>query len=336
MNKGSEIVVTIRCITYNHEPYIRQCLNGFVMQKTNFKFEAIVHDDASTDGTAAIIAEFAKKYPDIIKPLYETENQYSKRDGSLQRIMNAHMHGKYIAYCEGDDYWIDPLKLQKQVDFLETNPEYVLCYTDFNILDQRKAEEVWHYNILERGFLPIIIDFKTHLQQAGYIAPCSWLILNSANKEIEDHINTMKPAPTDGSFVKALECFLRYKVAYLPYATCVYRRNNGSATNQASRQKKYMYKRGVYDIQLQYSEYLQKQDKQQLLNIVALRYIKSAIRSKRYKDIQNILEVVCMKRYGIFNYLSVLKITVSLFLFGLTLLYSKLCAILSHRSRSFC
>lgn len=120
-------LVTIRCITYNHEPYIRQCLEGFVMQQTNFPFEAIVHDDASTDGTAAIIREYAEKYPDIIKPIYETENQYSKHDGSLDRIMDAHMNGKYIALCEGDDYWIDPLKLQKQVDLLEQYPECSMC-----------------------------------------------------------------------------------------------------------------------------------------------------------------------------------------------------------------
>lgn len=122
------LMVTIRCCTYNHEPYIRQCLEGFVMQKTNFRFEAIVHDDASTDGTAAIIREYAEKYPDIIKPIFETENQYSKHDGSLRRIMEEHMHGKYVALCEGDDYWIDPLKLQKQVDFMECHPNYTMCF----------------------------------------------------------------------------------------------------------------------------------------------------------------------------------------------------------------
>ena len=135
--EGTTPLVTIRCITYNHEPYIRQCLEGFVMQKTNFLFEAIVHDDASTDGTAAIIREYAEKYPDIIKPIYETENQYSKRNGSLTRIMDAHMRGKYIAMCEGDDYWIDPLKLQKQVDFLEKHPEYGLCYTKAKVYLER-------------------------------------------------------------------------------------------------------------------------------------------------------------------------------------------------------
>lgn len=134
-------LVTIRCITYNHEPYIRQCLEGFVMQKTTFPFEAIVHDDASTDGTAAIIREYAEKYPNIIKPIYETENQYSKHDGSLSRIMNAHIRGKYVAICEGDDYWIDPLKLQKQVDFLESHLDYGLVHTDFNIISESNIKE---------------------------------------------------------------------------------------------------------------------------------------------------------------------------------------------------
>ena len=90
------LMVTIKCITYNHVPYIRECLEGFIMQKTNFRFEAVVHDDASTDGTAAIICEYAKKYPDIIKPILETENQYSKHDGSLRRIMDKHTHGKCL------------------------------------------------------------------------------------------------------------------------------------------------------------------------------------------------------------------------------------------------
>ena len=124
------ILVAIHCLAYNHEPYIRECLDGFIMQKTNFKFVAIVHEDASTDRTATIIKEYAEKYPDIIKPIYETENQYSKKDGTIQRIMSDAIEAtgaKYVAMCEGDDYWIDPYKLQKQVDFMEANPEYVLC-----------------------------------------------------------------------------------------------------------------------------------------------------------------------------------------------------------------
>ena len=136
----NEIQVSIRCFAYNHERFIRQCLDGFVMQKTDFRFEAIVHDDASTDNTAAIIREYAEKYPDIIKPIYETENQYSKHDGSLTRIMNAHTRGKYVAMCEGDDYWTDPYKLQKQVDFLESHPDYVMCSHLFDVYNERNTQ----------------------------------------------------------------------------------------------------------------------------------------------------------------------------------------------------
>ena len=130
-------LVAIHCLVYNHEPYLRDCLEGFVMQQTNFPFVAIVHDDASTDGSAAIIREYEERYPDIIKPIYETENQYSKHDGSLGRIMNAAIDAtgaKYVAICEGDDYWTDPLKLQKQVDFMEANPEYSICFHKVNVL----------------------------------------------------------------------------------------------------------------------------------------------------------------------------------------------------------
>lgn len=157
------VIVTVRTITYNHEPYLRDCLNGIVMQKTNFRFEAVVHDDCSTDHTADIIREYAAKYPDIIKPIYETENQYSKGKDSLTgKKMDALTHGKYIAICEGDDYWTDPNKLQMQVDFLESHPEYSMCFHDVDVKaepgrnwydvygkledrDYDAFEDIWHW-----------------------------------------------------------------------------------------------------------------------------------------------------------------------------------------------
>lgn len=131
-------LLSVRCITYNHENYIEQALDGFLMQKTNFPFEVIVHDDASTDKTADIIREYEKKYPNIIKPIYQTENQYSKRDGSIGRIMNDACKGKYIAFCEGDDYWIDENKLQMQVDVLEKNRDVTICYCRVQVFENDK------------------------------------------------------------------------------------------------------------------------------------------------------------------------------------------------------
>lgn len=131
----NNILLSISCITYNQELFISQCLEGFLIQKTNFPFEILIHDDASTDRTADIIRDYEQKYPDIIKPIYQKENQYSKGvRGIAARFNFSRAKGKYIAICEGDDYWTDPDKLQKQVDFMEANPEYTLVYHRVNEL----------------------------------------------------------------------------------------------------------------------------------------------------------------------------------------------------------
>lgn len=122
----NEIMVSINCITYNHESYVADAIEGFLMQKTNFSYEILIHDDASTDGTQKIIREFELKYPDLIKPIYRTENQYSK-GVEVDRFNRERAKGKYITICEGDDYWTDPYKLQKQVDFMQKHPECSLC-----------------------------------------------------------------------------------------------------------------------------------------------------------------------------------------------------------------
>ena len=121
-----DVLVTVLIIAFNQEKYIRKALKGVVEQVTNFKFEVIAHDDASTDNTASIIREFEQKYPDIIKGYYEEENQYSKHN--LKNVLCQHVKGKYIAICEGDDYWVNPHKLQIQVDFLEKHKEYNSCH----------------------------------------------------------------------------------------------------------------------------------------------------------------------------------------------------------------
>ena len=139
-----EPLVSICCITYNHAPYIKQCIEGFLMQQTTFPIEILIHDDCSTDGTTEIIRDYEKKYPDLIFPLYEEENQYQKGKASEIDFYNyKRARGKYIAYCEGDDYWTDPLKLQKQVDFMEANPDYSVCFHEIAI-----------YNAMNKLFAP--------------------------------------------------------------------------------------------------------------------------------------------------------------------------------------
>ena len=137
---NSTPLVSISCITFNHVNFIQKALTGFLMQKTNFKFEVLIHDDASKDGTEEIIRDFERRFPSIIKPLYEAKNQWKKgRKGSA--VFNfPRAKGKYIALCEGDDYWTDPLKLQKQVDFLEANKTIALAAHNVQIVGKEFNE----------------------------------------------------------------------------------------------------------------------------------------------------------------------------------------------------
>lgn len=131
VSKQRRPLVVISCLAYNHAEFISEALDGFVKQKTNFPFVAIIHDDASSDRTQEIVKEYAERYPEIILPILERENLYSRHDGSLGRTIRKGREltgAKYIAMCEGDDYWTDPLKLQKQVDFLESHPDYSMCF----------------------------------------------------------------------------------------------------------------------------------------------------------------------------------------------------------------
>lgn len=123
-------VASICCITFNHQAFLNEAIDSFLMQATDFPFEILIHDDASTDRTSNIINEYAINYPKIIKVIMQSENQYSKCGLINQLFVFPKAKGKYIAQCEGDDYWTDKTKLQKQVDFLERNPDYVITYTD--------------------------------------------------------------------------------------------------------------------------------------------------------------------------------------------------------------
>lgn len=182
-------MVSVRCIAYNQEQYIRDSLEGFVMQKTNFRFEAIVHDDASTDGTAAIIKEYAEKYPDIIKPILETENLYSKHDGSLWKIMDEACHGKYIAFCEGDDYWTDPYKLQKQIDFFESHPDCSLCFHNAIVhWEDGRADDALFADIEDRCYSGVEIFDRWTIPTASVVlrntvAYSKWLSLARRNEK---------------------------------------------------------------------------------------------------------------------------------------------------------
>lgn len=156
-------LVSVSTITYNHKDFIAKCIEGVLSQKTNFRIEYLIHDDCSTDGTTEIVRQYAEKYPDIIKPMYEQENQYSKGGPWGSIVYNyPRAKGKYIALCEGDDLWTDPYKLQKQVDFMESHPDYSCCfhrYINKNIYtEQIKNDRYGDLFLNNEVFVDITID----------------------------------------------------------------------------------------------------------------------------------------------------------------------------------
>lgn len=249
MKKEEPILVAVHCLVYNHEPYLRDCLNGFVMQKTDFRFVAIVHDDVSTDKSAEIIREYAERYPDIIKPIFETENQWSKADGSLGRIMSAAIDAtgaKYVAWCEGDDYWTDSHKLQKQVDFMEAHPETGLCYTDYN-QQSDMGNTVPSMFEQQKKYRPE--TYEQHLLKPGYLAPMTWLY----RKDLLHHFN-QAAVFSDGTYAYMLEFMYNSQVAYLPLVTATYREHMGSVSTPVGAKNFFNYTLGVFKTQCFYAE----------------------------------------------------------------------------------
>lgn len=237
-------LVSVRCITYNHEHYIAQALDGFLMQKTNFPFEVIVHDDASTDKTADIIREYEKKYPHIIKPIYQTENQYSKRDCSIGRIVNAACKGKYMSSCEGDDYWIDENKLQMQVDFLEKNSEYGMCYTKANVYIQKEQN-------FRKGAIGAAFDNFDDLLLNGNRIPT---LTTVCRRELVDRYWQEIQPGNKGWLMGDYPLWLYFahesKVKFFNHVTSVYRVLEESASHSRDINNLIKFEQSVYDIKI--------------------------------------------------------------------------------------
>jgi GT2 family glycosyltransferase/Flp pilus assembly protein TadD/glycogen synthase/SAM-dependent methyltransferase len=135
-SKGASPLVSICCTTFNHEKYLEECIEGILIQKADFPIEVIIHDDASTDRSPDIIQGYVDRYPDLFTPVYQNDNQYSKGKKPLVHFVFPKARGKYICLCEGDDYWTDPLKIKKQIDFLEKHSKFVMCYHDTMLVDE--------------------------------------------------------------------------------------------------------------------------------------------------------------------------------------------------------
>lgn len=203
-------LVTVRTSTFQQGPYIKDCIEGVLKQKTDFAFEFIIGEDFSTDGTREIVLDYAKRYPDIIRVLTADYNVGAKANG---RRCGRATRGNYMAICEGDDHWIDPLKLQKQIDFLRENPDCSLVFTGAEIRKANGETNTIRYPGLGK------IDVNQYVQKSYYMATCSLLFLNSIYSD----------APTEdwmkrsfaGDFVLRYRALTQGKIGYIDSVTSV-------------------------------------------------------------------------------------------------------------------
>ncbi|MEG1645564.1 MAG: glycosyltransferase [Alistipes sp.] len=227
--------VTICMITYNHAAYIGQAIEGILHQQSAFPFEILIGEDCSTDQTRSICQHYQALHPDKIRLLLPEKN--------LGMITNFYTTlqaatGEYIAFCEGDDYWIDPLKLQKQVDFLDAHPDFGCVYTDFDMRYQQSGKVQHSLFHTRPQRYPLHTDLASFICHPLYLAPCTWLLRR-------DLLNKPLPSTVDGSFVLFAHLFSQSKIHFLPDTTAVYRRLPESASHTTAPEKLYQRESGL-------------------------------------------------------------------------------------------
>ena len=217
---NTEPLVSVCTITYQHVKYIKDTLDGIIAQKTDFTFELCLGEDGSTDGTREICENYARKYPEIIRLFIRDRNCPERRHYKQPTAYNGlktleACRGKYIALCEGDDYWTDPFKLQKQVDYLEANPDCSFCFTDCQIERKKRLQEI-HPNINKK----IKLDGIEFADQSGSIAQtCTWLV----KRECLQNLPKWVTRSYTGDWCMQVYFSKFGKGGYIPKKTAVYR-----------------------------------------------------------------------------------------------------------------
>lgn len=284
---NKKIKLSILCISYNHEKFIRKALDGFLMQKTNFPFEIIIHDDASTDKTSDIIRKYAEKYPDIIKPIFQTENQFSKNINIAKHFMWSEIKGEYVALCEGDDYWTDKYKLQKQVDFLDTHPECTICFHPVKVIWEDNSYPQSIFPTPEKRFNKTMLTIDD-LIKGNFIQTNSvvyrWQMKNEKNI-FPDNI-----LPED-YFLHLLHA-QKGKIGFLPDIMAVYRRHKNGIWTDAGKSDKWLSNCAIKHINFYYA--MEKQfhcDKSQKIANMAHKAAITFIRMHDWEKLKQLTEI---------------------------------------------
>ena len=243
-------IVSICCTTYNHVEYIKEALDGFLMQKTNFKFEICIGEDESSDGTREICIDYSKKYPDIIKLFLRQRKDvmyiHGYPTGRYNFIQTLNMcEGKYIAFCEGDDYWIDPYKLQKQVDFLEKKNDYGMVFTDGSLLYMDSNRFISSRYRNENVYTDYVFE---HLIKKNYI---STLTVCAHKKLLDQGIEILSNKKwLMGDYPLWLSIAKTHKIGFINEITSVHRFLKESASRTDDIHKKIKFVKSDFEIKI--------------------------------------------------------------------------------------
>ncbi|MBQ1209965.1 MAG: glycosyltransferase [Bacteroidales bacterium] len=241
-------LVSVICATYRHKDFIGRCLEGILTQQTDFDFEVLVNDDASTDGTVEIIKDYEARFPHRLRVVYQTENQYSKGVEISLGILYPMARGKYIAECEGDDYWTDCDKLQKQVDYMEAHPDCPMCYMRAAVYDQRR-EEFYHSQMGSpyQGYEALLLN-----------NPVPTMTCLFRRDILQDYIRDIRPLEhhwATADYPKWLYFAHRAPLVFLDVCTGVYRdKSPASISNPRQYATRLKFLQSIYDIRCFYAD----------------------------------------------------------------------------------
>ncbi|MCO4653251.1 Glycosyl transferases involved in cell wall biogenesis [Streptococcus infantarius subsp. infantarius] len=229
MSEANTPTVSVICTVYNKEKWLNKAIESFLSQK-NVDLEIILIDDASTDNSKLIIQEFAQQYPETIIAIYNDKNLGITKTWGKACLAAS---GEYIARCDGDDYWVDDSKLEKQLNFLKNHPESDWCGTDVDFVDEDGV--IIETNVFTRKIIAISDTYEKMMATRGFTAPSTWLVKRDlmllVNSMLNDDINT-----ADDTFNLQLDLFNHTQFVFLPEATVAYRVNQGSDSRPKSKE----------------------------------------------------------------------------------------------------
>ena len=253
MIKNDECLLTVQCTSYNFAEYLEDCFEGFLSQKTDFRFKVVVFDDASTDGSQDIIKKYVEKYPEMFIACLAETNTYGKpeRIRLLNQLYEKEYEGEYVAFCEGDDYWCDPFKLKKQVEFMKNNPDCSLSVHASRWIDYKKGCEYSFHPYSENRYLTAE---EIILQQGGNPSTASQ-VFRMRDLIFDDSFHLKNGG---GDYIRQLYQLSKGKVYYFDDEMSVYRFSHpGSWTdrNEKDVELEMRHRFEMYDFLEFYDEY---------------------------------------------------------------------------------